>query len=177
MEIHCNIPVINGYVKEEFLYDMDEKYTGHYKSCKIYAVSSYKDHTLTFKILLNDGGLFDYIPLHALVTNPLSSQEQSLTLKDLTFGKFCPDYPITVNVFAILKEAPKPYCFFYKKNLWIRAKEYVCSVDWYTDNENANIVILENEQIALVPNHKILFTEERPTQLPAYKKLHAIWKK
>lgn len=175
MEVHCNIPNIKGYVREEFLYDMDEKHIGHYKSCVIYAISSYKDHALTFKILLEDGGLFDYIPPHALTMEVLDTNLQ-LSLKDLTCGKVCPDFPIAVSVFTALKEAPRPYCFFHKKNLWLRAREYVCTVDWYTDNENANIVVLENGQIALVPNHKILFTDVCPKELPSYKKLHATWK-
>lgn len=177
MNVHVDIPTFKAFVQTKFLYNMDEAYEGKASPCKVFAVSSYKGHYPTFKILLDDGSLFDYIPAHALFVKP-NNTKYELGIDDLCYGKACPDFNIAVSVHQIFSE---PYaiksCWFPKKNIWVDVDRYICTIDWYKDNENANLLILKNGQIAFVPNHKMLLAKTGPVAtLPKYKAIKSEWK-
>lgn len=177
MNIHADIPPFEAIIKAEFLYDMDPSYVGKTEECTVYAVSSYKGHYPTFKILLESGSLFDYIPIHALM---MWDRGASLTLEELTYGKVCPDFNITVNVHPYLIEqfAKGCDCFVPTHGGWRIIKRYICTIDWFMDNHNAHLVALNNGQFALIPNHKLLFAIgfKNGFRFQPYKKLRQEWK-
>ena len=178
MNIHADIPPFQAQIRSEFLYDMDPAFRGKTEPCMVFAISSYRSHYPTFKILLKNGSLFDYIPIHALTLAPENSD--CLTLDQLTYGKACPDFNITVNVHSYLagKASKGCVCYIPSRKEWRIVDDYICTIDWYTDNHNAHLVVLSNGQFALVPNHKLLITSD-PTaerKFQPYKKLHMEWK-
>lgn len=180
MNVHADIPAFSAHVLSEFLYDMDPTFQGKTEPCTVFAVSSYKGHYPTFKILLKNGSLFDYIPAHALLVGT-TTPVHSLTLGDLCYFKACPDMNITVNVHATLA-GPfcKRVCWMPRTAGWVNITQYICTIDWFQDNHNAHLVVLENGQVAFVPNHKVLFltkpTEDKVLVFQPYKKLHQEWK-
>lgn len=160
---HSDIPVIETVVKNKFL-----GLEGTVTKCKIFAVSSYKDHTLTAKILLDDGAIFDYIPFHAF------GEVDFFDLKDLVYSN-SPDWNICVTEHRYLKNKLVS-CWFKYKQEWVTGA-YICTVDWYKDNECFNIVVLLNGQIACVPNHKMLVTNKSfGLEFKNYKKIKETWK-
>jgi hypothetical protein len=178
MNVHVDIPPFSAFVQTKFLYDMDESFEGQTEPCTVFAVSSYKGHYLTFKILLKNGALFDYIPAHALSVGT-SKPVTELSLGDLCFYKACPDFHVTVSTHEVLMGAFNTRTsWFPNKNKWIEIERYICTVDWYKDNENAHLVVLANHQVAFIPNHKMLLLK-RPLadyKLPPYKALKQEWK-
>lgn len=177
MNVHVDIPEFRTRIRSEFLYDMDPAYEGQDEFCTVYAVSSYKGHYLTFKVLLENGSMFDYIPIHALTHFP--SYPNRLSLEELMFGKTCPDFSISVTTHKILKSAAtKRACWFPKSKTWMIIDNYICSVDWFLDNQNGHLVVLSNGQFALVPNHKMLVLGDvkADLELLPYKKLRQEWK-
>lgn len=177
-QIHHDLPVpFQAWLKKEYLYDLDSYHKGHYEPCTVFALSSYKDHRLTFKILLDNGSLFDYIPIDALVQKPnMLSEEFQFDLSELCFNKFCKDWSLTVSHHSIIETTKGIWCWFPGKNLWVQATEYICTIDWYTDNQNCHLVSLTNNQYAFVPNHKMMLTKEQPKNLPNYEPLRSTWK-
>jgi hypothetical protein len=178
MNVHADIPAFSASVRTEFLYDMDPAFEGKTEPCTVFAVSSYKGHYPTFKILLKNGSLFDYVPIHALTLAP--GIKDVMSLKELVFSKACPDFNVTVNVHSHLVNETKKRCVCYipTRKEWRIIDRYICTIDWYTDNHNAHLVVLSNGQFALVPNHKLLLTQKPLTEcvFPGYKKLRQEWK-
>ena len=159
-----------------FLYDMNENLAGSFENCIVYAISSYKGHYPTFKIKLESGALFDYIPPDALIVDPTSDRKQSLSLKELVYDKHCPCYNVSVNVFSFLSTQPL-YCYFPTSKSWYKVRTYICSIDWYEENHSSHLVVLENGQICFVPNHKLLIKREQDKfEFQPYKKLRKEWK-
>ena len=170
---HADIPLITTWLQTKYLYNLDVTYGGLWEKCNIFAVSSYKDNALTTKIrLLSNGAVFDYIPLTAFNFFNTENSNIDLNLKDLCYHN-CITNNIAVSIHTELRNYPC-WCFFKRIQKWIKG-DYVCTVDWYDANQNVNIVTLENGQIASVPNHKCLFTNDKPTELPEYKLLIAKW--
>jgi hypothetical protein len=178
MTVHRNIPPFTAFLSTEFLYDQDYEKIGLFELCQVYAISSYQGHCLTFKVILkSNGALFDYIPIHALNIGAAKQVDIPFSMEELTFGINCPSNDIAINEFSFIRDNKVlPWCYFPKSDKWVKATKYICTVDWYTENENVNLFVLENGQVATVPNHKLLFKEEKPTELPGYKKINSIWR-
>ncbi len=182
--IHENIPAFNAQIEKKYLYDMDETYANMYIPCTVFSIASYKGDALTFQILLEDGSVFSYIPLNAILKkqNHLNKDNEDkrekdgikkdrLELSDLVY-KNCPGEDITVADFNHLHGRVDAY--FKQKNLWLEG-EYICTIDWPRENELFHLIGLENNQYAALPNHKIKFkTGIRSFQ--DYKKLHQEWR-
>jgi len=168
--IHANIPAFNAYVEKKFLFDLDEKYAGQYVPCTVFGASSYPQEALTFQILLEDGSMFSYMPIHAL-QKKTSERRINLELSDLIY-KNNPGQDIEITAFDHLKGEMN--CYFKSKNLWLSG-QYICTIDWYKDNEQFHLVELENSQYAALPNHKVKFKNTEPSFAP-YKKLHQTWR-
>ena len=177
---HHEIPSFSAYLYKSFLQEGDNSENNNFIKCEVYAVSSYSGHAITFKVLLDDGSMFDYIPIHAIRENNPAANESlvDLDMSDLVFQKNCPDNTMTIHKFKFLTEKlnhTNMWCWFKHKNLWLLVTRYVCSIDWPEDNHSGHLVFLENGQMALVPNHKALFSLTKPKQFPNYKKIRSSW--
>jgi hypothetical protein len=92
---------------------------------------------------------FAYIPAHALLVGT-TTPVHSLTLSDLCYFKACPDMNITVNVHATLA-GPfcKRVCWMPRTAAWVNITQYICTIDWFQDNHNAHLVVLETVRLRL----------------------------
>ena len=166
---HCSLSnPFKAFVANRVLYDMDATKKGS-TECLVFGVSSYEGHYPTFQILLGNGAVFSYVPPHLVFTKKES--EGLFSLDALVYHK-CKSNEISYASFAVLREA-KAYAFLTSAR-WKIAAEYIGTVDWIRGNELLHILLLETGQVALLPNHKVLFGSSGG--LPDYKKLHATWK-
>lgn len=180
---HELIKPFQGLLRTGFLYDMDSKYAGDRERCTVFAISSYVGHYPTFKVILDsDGSLFDYIPATAIIHPAVEDDSLPLLgLHELTHGIVCPSEYAVINRFKFLMSLPpesrKFMCWFPKQKVWIPAHEYICTIDWHTENENLHLVSLSNGQLAFVPNHKCLFTakDQWPLALKPYRAISSLW--
>lgn len=168
--IHADIPVTKCFIKESFLFNGNKTKTA-WIPCKIYAISSYIGNVPTFKILLDNGSLFDYIPIHALTTSPENVLEQ-YSLSDLCYFN-CKDDEIVVNVHKALTNKVIN-CYLKHKNVW-ESGAYICTIDWFRDNENCHLVSLTNGQFVLIPNHKCVVGAKASKVLNPYEKIEDKW--
>lgn len=147
MKNHYSIKPISAYVFESLLYNNDSK---KLINCTIIGLCLYENETLCFDIILEDGSIFNYIPLHKIIHN--KEYDKNITLKDLVYHN-SPSIEISLNYIDNLKNMKLAYL----KNLnkWIEIEDYIVTIDWYKGNDLLNLVKLKNGYFALLPNHKI----------------------
>ena len=170
--VHVDIDPIKAWVREDVLHNMDKKYEGSYVPCTIVAFSSYPGHAPTFHILLNNSSLFYYVPTHLLFTvDPRAANFTRLELIDLVYHN-CPSPEFSLSKLDYISNATELSVYLKYPNLWVHGT-YLWTVDWYRGNDVLHAIILGNNQIAFIPNHKISLDKR---DLPQYKKLKYEWK-
>lgn len=147
MKNHYSIQPINVYIFKSLLYNNDSK---ELINCTIIGLCLYENETLCFDIILEDGSIFNYIPLDKIVYK--KEYDSNITLKDLVYHN-SPSIEISLNYIDSLKNMKLAYL----KNLnqWIEIEDYILTIDWYKGNDLLNLVKLNNGFFALLPNHKI----------------------
>lgn len=169
--VHMEIAPIRAFVKEEFLYNLDGARKGGLLPCSIFAISSYPGSAPTFKILIDGGYAFSYIPIHALLaSNEVKSPQ--LEHGDLVYHN-CPMTEICVNRFDTLAKS-QIRAYFKTLKIWLKAK-YLLTVDWYMGNDLLHLLELENGQFAMLPHHKVRFADSTEP-FPHFKKLKYEWR-
>lgn len=168
--VHAPIKGLRVWVRSEFLHDMDPSFKGKFESGIAFALSSYVGHAPTFKVLLDGGSVFSYLPPHALLTRA-QLPDPDLSLEQLVYHN-CPASRVALSTFAELKSA-KLHVFIKKIGVWLPG-EYLFTVDWFEGNDLVHCVRLDNGQLALLPSHKIKFNDS-VKEFPGYRKLHAEW--
>lgn len=169
--IHYDLPQpISGFVDRKLLFGLDPDMSG-ILPCQIFSLATYPQEALTFQILLQDGSLFSYVPLHLLYHKPPETQSL-LELSDLLYHN-CPDSVLCIHRFEWLNQ-DRVNCFFKHRQLWLSG-DYLLTVDWYGGNDLLHLIRLQNGQFALLPSHKVKFLNGEP-QFQPFKKLHATWK-
>lgn len=162
-----SIKPFNVFVKKQYLYDMSGE-SGFIKASVI-AITAYSSQTLTFTLLIEGKYIYSNIPIFAIVSSIMvcsSISEESLAHVN------CPDTAIDVFTIEHLFEK-SPICFFKKENTWL-SSEYLLTIDFFNDNQLVHLMLLNNNQIAFVPNHKVNWEGKR--ELSNYKKSHQTWK-
>lgn len=169
--IHASIKGTRVFVRSEFLHDMDAAFRGKLEAGLAFALSSYPGHTPTFKVLLDGGSVFSYLPPHALLTRE-QLPEPELSLEQLVYHN-CPNGRFSVSTFADL-QVGKARVFIKKLGVWLPGT-YQFTVDWYEGNDLVHCIHLENGQVTLLPSHKVKFNDGA-CEFPGYRKLHAEWR-
>jgi hypothetical protein len=168
--VHAEIPPLKTHVRAEYLYDMDPAHIGEVVPCWAFAVSSYEGSVLTFEVLLDNGSMFSYMPPTALIDPARARGQEVLDLKDLASVN-CPSGDICVHRYRALEGTVQGY--FKQRDRWL-AGDYLCTIDWYQNNQLVHLIALENGQYALLPSHKVLFGDGTRV-LPGYRKMHSVW--
>lgn len=152
MANYYDLKPINAFVKsEQILKNSNESAI----PCKIIALSIYKDEVITATIMLDCGAVFSYIPFNSLSLNPKS--EFPYELREC-HSVNSPDSNIDISYLESLKNSSLFFKHF-GKDSWLPG-EYICTVDFYKDNELVNLICDENGDLLLRPFHKILFNQE-----------------
>jgi hypothetical protein len=170
--IHESIPPIPAWIGREYLYDMAPERVGEFDRCTVFGVSSYARHALTFQVMVSDGSLFSYVPVIALRARETEGAPW-LSMVDLLY-RDCPSERIAVTVYEYLR-GEHVDCYFRNRDLW-QGGEYLCSIDWPDDNEQAHLIRLDSGQFAALPNHKLKFRGGDRSFKP-YRKLRQTWRR
>ena len=165
-----NLPLINVYVRKEYLYDL-QKGHGEYTPGIWVSVKSVQYKALYFETLLTEyGALFDKLPLSAFVWK--TEGHGDLPLDTLQLWD-CFDYNLTV----IEKPMLGP-CEFFGKDRKMHKGEYLFTIDNchsesstldtnYSEHDpehkSFNIIQLDNGQFAAQPNNRIIFRDSSLT--------------
>jgi hypothetical protein len=166
--IHFDIKPFTCLIRGEFLFDFQSNH-GKYYPCKVFAVSSYPGHVPTFQVLVEDKYLYSYVPVHALVEFPIRF---SGFMEEYSYFN-CPSGQLTVHTFESLDDE---YCQVYNKDgSWRGVGSYMMTFDWQDDNQLCHL-INQGGCFMLWPSHKIIFSTDKTSQLPGYKKIHSEWK-
>lgn len=173
MNVHCEIKPFKVLVPSRFFYNMEIEWVGDepLHECDVFAISSYQGHQITFSVRIREnGGLFHYLPIHALHSKPdIFKIANKLQEHTLCYHN-CPDWNISVNSYEFLQG---DVTVFIRSE--IHPGKYVLTIDWYKANQNMHLISLRNGQFCLVPSHKVLFRSKK-SSLPDYKKLYAEWR-
>jgi hypothetical protein len=170
MRVHVPVEPIRCAVKEEFLYNQARGH-GSFAKGMIFALSSYKGHALTVQVLFKNGGVFSYLPLHALVSPRRYSPEKvQLEARDLVYHD-CHDEEVCIHDYRALHGPVQ--CYFRRPDLWLEGR-YLLTLDWYRGNDLLHLIKLENGQFCALPSHKVLFGKKERS-LPEFAKLKQIW--
>lgn len=170
--INLNSPIL-AFVADSLLYD--NKSINTYTKCEIFSLGIYVGETITFDILLEDGSIFNYIPLSEIYYN---IPKEKYTLNDLVYHNSM-SQNISIQYYNTLTNK-FGYAYIKNKIIFKRIKKYICTIDFFETNEILNLVILENDNFALLPNHKTLwFDKEQEVdriKLKKYKKIRSVFK-
>lgn len=131
----------------------EEDIVTNFLKCDIIGLCVYKDECLTFLIKLEDGEVFSYIPIHSVFWKPIDNSDNRIDLTNLVYVN-CPDYDIKINYIDYLNVELS--CYLKNLDKWLSGR-YVCTIDFYNDNELLNLLKLDNGNFALLPFHKLKF--------------------
>lgn len=152
-------------VRMDFLY-RDPARATEWAPCVVFAVSSYQGHLPTLRVLLDEGRtLYDYLPLHAFRHSPVMDPAPDNVLA----YRACP-----AN--ALCRTDPpqsRANVYFRAVDRWVGGTA-LDSFDWYTANEAMHLILLDNGQLAMVPNHKIQWGTPGP--LKPYRAIQGEWR-
>jgi hypothetical protein len=151
--------------------DMDESKTSLIHG-QIFSISSYKDHSPTVQVLLSDGSVFSYLPLHSLVSTQEPTENHDFELKDCFYHN-CPSNEFVVHEFYELSGICQ--VFIKSRNKFYQGM-YILTIDWFEDNNMLHLIELDNGAFVMIPSHKIQFGKYKSTKFPEYKKLRQEWK-
>jgi hypothetical protein len=112
---------------------------------QVIGISSYTQQPLTFHLLIEDAYLYSDVPACMIFQKPCSPIKLTETL--------CPGYSINHFVFESFKNK-KLAAYDKGLNIWVQGL-YLCSIDFYEDNELLHLVRLDRGQYGFFPNHKV----------------------
>ncbi len=160
--MNVQIDHIKVLVKESFLYNGDLTKTDLIPA-EIVGISSYKNQAITFHVLINGQYLYSDLP----ITSFCSKQTTAMDLSDLCYSN-CESLPIDVFKLNFNTVEVK----FKNQNIFI-CGEYILSIDFYEGNDLLHLILLNNGNFCLMPNHKVNFGNKQ--QLSDYKKNKQTW--
>ncbi len=166
-----NLPPVHCYIKREFLYDFQQGH-GEYEPCIWVSLKSIRGQAFRIEAYLpHYGALYDKLPLHAFVSDPMSlTLEQHLPLDHLQIWD-CFSYNMTIIQKSFLKNLT---CKFLAKDKQWYYGDYMFTVDnaspdpnvidttyseWPEDHKSFNFIQLRNGQYAAQPNNRCIFLD------------------
>jgi hypothetical protein len=166
MYISGNIEPFQAFVRKEFLFNYEQG-QNEFEPCFVLGITCLQGRCLMFNIKLNNGAVWDRIPVHAIVFNK-NVQEFPL--------KIIQPYDCSSYNFTILK-----YDFLQNSTINILSKEkfignYMFTVDYAESAQSESIehtqthVIRTNNGLLLAqPNNRLLWGYHIDYNLPQYK--------
>lgn len=163
MYLNANIPILDCYVRGEYLQN-HESGVGEFYSCIVFGVISRPNEATLFNILMEDGGVWWGVPISALCWKECEHIELSQLQLWNNFS-----YNIAVTTFAALSNLS---CVYYDRDNVPHRGEYVFTLDWaqgdynelrfgYSETPNnhkcGHIIKLDSGHFAIQPNNRLRF--------------------
>lgn len=155
--LNASIPHFYCLVRAEYLYNLRE-HRDDLVEAMIVGVRSRAGRALTFHVILENGAMYEGLPVTALVhkTNAPELKLEELELWDC-FGE-----NVAVTAFDALKGMNVEVYGGQIRNDWYRGT-YMMTFDWWGDgfsdtpahHKNAHLIKLENGCFALMPNNRL----------------------
>lgn len=166
--LNTNLPPIECFVRSNFLQNRVEfEDDDIYLPCVIFGVASITHRTPLFHFIMEDGGLWWRMPIHAFCWKPDSPQEE---LHQLVLWDCFSSY-ISVTAFDFLKHKSMLYVDRSKNN---RKGHYMFTLDWSAEDSNipdvnfsevpgqhkcGHVIKLEDGNFAIQPNNRVRLFE------------------
>ena len=184
--LNANIPVMECLVRGEFLRDMEDGH-GSYYQCVVFGVASIAGQAPLFHCLMEDGGIFWRLPIHAFCWQEC----EALPLWDLVMWDSFSPY-VTATTFSLL--ANKRIKYQTREKGW-REGVYVFTLDWSHEDPNipnpgfsevpgqhkcGHVICLDSGHYAIQPNNRVRVFEPsfvtKPDEMIVQRKLHThLW--
>jgi hypothetical protein len=160
--LNANIPPQECYVRGEFLRNMEDGHESYYP-CLLFAVASIPNSVPLFHCLLEDGGLFWRLPIHAFCSRKGSP---AMELDELMLWD-CFSYHISVTSLSAIKHSKMKYTSRRKNDY---EGIYLFTLDWAAEEQNivdtnfseaagqhkcGHFIELDNGNYAIQPNNRL----------------------
>lgn len=186
MYLNANIPPLECLVRGEFLRDMEDGH-GTYYPCVVFGVASIVGQAPLFHCLMEDGGLFWRLPIHAFCWKECEPK----SLPDLVMWDSFSPY-ISVTVFSLLANKPMSYTARNDEK-WVG--HYLFTLDWSHADPNipdagfsevpgqhkaGHVIKLDSGHYAIQPNNRVRVFDPsfvtKPGETVVERKLHShLW--
>jgi len=163
--LNCNIPTLEIYVREQFLYDGAADQIGKFVKAAAFSVSSVPGRALGFQVMLENGAVFDRLPVTALASKPNASQIPEMVSDAQIWD--CPSAEISCIVYDFLAGLCVDAAMPTKSGDSYLRGEYVMTFDWHdapaADNPGqlghkcAHLIALQSGDYVLYPNNRLCF--------------------
>ena len=157
------------YVRDEFLYDRTDNY-GSFTQCLAYGVSAIPGRAWGVSVMLDNGGLVQHLPLHALTFDPSPSiVGHSHPLDHLQIWA-CYGWEFATHEYKALSEMP---CRVYMKGEWETGR-YLFTAAPYGDHysmtpdqhKHFNFIRLDCGGLAALPGNRMMMYDSSFVTLP-----------
>lgn len=163
--INANIPPIECFVRSNFLQNRPDYFeaTDTYLPCIIIGVASVPHRAPLFHFIMEDGGLWWRMPIHAFCSYEGATQEELHQL--VLWDSFSPY--IAVNKYDFLSEKRM---FYFDRNKKEKAGKYLFTLDWLQADANitdvgfsqipgqhkcGHLIELDDGNYAIQPNNRV----------------------
>lgn len=167
--INANVPPIECYVRSNFLQNRPDKFeqTDTYLPAVIVAVSSIPHRIPLFNFIMEDGGVWWRMPIHAFCSRPDVEQQEAHSL--VLWDSF--SYHVSVTRVDFFKE--KRMCYTDRQRNQVFGK-YLFTLDWASEDSNVtdvgfseipgqhkcgHVIQLDNGNYAIQPNNRVKLFE------------------
>ena len=167
--LNANIPPMECFVRSNFLQNRPHKFEEHdtYLPCVIFGVSSMSSRVPLFHFVMEDGGLWWRMPIHAFCSRENTPQEDlhQLVLWD------CFSHHISVTKFDFMEQK---VMLFYDRSKNERKGKYLFTLDWSQPDPNVidtgfssvpgqhkcgHVIELDDGNYAIQPNNRVKLFE------------------
>lgn len=163
--INANIPPTESFVRTNFLQNRPHKFEQDdtYLPCVIIGVASIPGMTPLFHFIMEDGGLWWRMPIHAFCSRENVKQEELHQL--VLWDSF--SYHVGVTTFSFLNNKKMVY---YNRNKEEKSGRYLFTLDWAGGDSNVldtgfsevpgqhkcgHVIELEDGNYAIQPNNRV----------------------
>jgi hypothetical protein len=162
MYLNANVPLIECYVRGNYLRDQKDSHDKYFK-CVIFGVSSVPKQVPLFHFIMEDGGVWWKAPISAFCKRP---NTEELPLNELVLWD-CFSYNISVTTFHFLANSKMVYTSRTKVK---RKGNYLFTIDWSIGDYNelnfgyaeapdqhkcGHVIQLEDGNYAIQPNNRL----------------------
>lgn len=162
--LNCNIPTLECYVRAQFLYDGDPCKVGTLLKAAAFSVASVPGRALGFQVMLENGAVYDRLPVTALSSKPSGGMARMISDSQIWD---CPSAEVSCIVYDFLAGLVVDAAIPTHRGDLYTAGTYVMTFDWHdsaaADNPGqlghkcAHLINLHTGDYVLYPNNRLCF--------------------
>ena len=169
-ELNANIPVIQAYVRGNYLRDQQDSHDKYFP-CTIFGVASVQGRSPLFHFMMEDGGLWWRMPISAFCSEPGVPEVDIHSL--VLWNTFSPY--VAVTMFEAMQNMRMQYIDREKNKI---LGKYLFTLDWHAPERNiidlaysetpsehkcGHVILRDDGNFAIQPNNRVLMFEPSMT--------------